>query len=474
MLPPSQPRERVTLHCGFNVVSFCLLLSTSLAGTSLLVTPLWLEGKEICPGVQVISGPIDLNTVSSSYFLDTPQGSGILVSQSLTSFSELPILCDAANHTADQLAGNWLYFAESVTINDSCFSPQQEHCNDSCFYSGEVGSNQDSLSGLPARASSHPSSPSWQLHAQTTEMARAGLDSSILSPFLPEPDLDHPDALPTTGGVYLDPYANEYFDKLVAALELDSPIYANIDSEVIVKFKEILRNYPEAFHLPGTPLGTIKGFYHNIETGDSPPVYQLPYMKSPAELSTINNELERMLSLNIIKASHSPYGSRCILVRKPLEKGKPQPPQFVVDYRRLNTVTLGDGYPIASVFNILDALSRRKLFAKLDLASGYWQVRVNPRDVHKTAFATHLGQYEFFHMPYGLKMAPQTFQQILNTVFSEYLYQWLIIYIDDCVIWSSNPIEALDHYEKILAKATQFGLQFKPSKCFFFQIIWRF
>ena len=71
-------------------------------------------------------------------------------------------------------------------------------------------------------------------------------------------------------------------------------------------------------------------------------------------------------------------------------------------------------------------------------------------------------------------MAPQMFQRILNTVFLEYLYQWLIIYIDDCVIWSSNPIEALDHYGKILAKATQFGLQFKPSKCFFFQIIWRF
>ena len=143
MSPPSQPKEHVTLHHGFNVVSFCLLLATSLAGTSLLATPMWLEGQEICPGVQVISGPIDLNTVPSSYSLDTPQGSGILVFQHLTSFSEMPILCetfyttvvirstkdkvslsfnanlgfiqpktpenehvfhDAANHTADQLA----------------------------------------------------------------------------------------------------------------------------------------------------------------------------------------------------------------------------------------------------------------------------------------------------------------------------------------------------------------------------------
>ena len=321
MPPPSQPRERVTLHRGFNVVSFCLLLATSLVGTSLLATPMWLEGQEICPGVQEISGPIYLNTVPSPYSLDTPQGSGILVSQNLTSFSELPILCetfyttvvirstkdkvslpfnanlgciqpqtpeneqvfhDAANHTADQLASTWLYFADSVTINDSCFSSQQEHCNDSCFYSGEVGSNQNPLYGLPTRASSHPSSPSWQLHAQTAEMARAGLDLFILSPFLPEPDLDHPKALPPTGGVYLDPYSDEYFDKLVAALELDSPMYANIDSEVIVKFKEILRKYPEAFHLPGTPLGTIKIrlYQHPLHTLGVDYVGELP--KSPS------------------------------------------------------------------------------------------------------------------------------------------------------------------------------------------------
>ena len=103
-------------------------------------------------------------------------------------------------------------------------------------------------------------------------------------PLLPEPDWDHPEALPPTGGVYLDPYSDEYFDKLVAALELDSPnMYVNIDPEVIVKFKEILRKQPEAFHLPGTPLSTIKEFYHNIDTGDSPPVYQLPYRKSLAQ-----------------------------------------------------------------------------------------------------------------------------------------------------------------------------------------------
>ena len=166
-------------------------------------------------------------------------------------------------------------------------------------------------------------------------------------------------------------------------------------------------------------------------------------------MCAIKQELGRMLKLNIIHPSTSAWGAPCILVRKPLEKGKPQPPRFVVDYRALNQVTKGDGYPIPSVLNILDTLGGGKIFAKLDLASGYWQVPVNPQHIPKTAFVTHLGLFDFLRMPYGLKTAPQTFQRILNTVYSDFLYQWLIIYIDDIVIWSSEPTKALQQYEKV-------------------------
>ena len=106
-----------------------------------------------------------------------------------------------------------------------------------------------------------------------------------------------------------------------------------------------------------------------------------------------------MLKLHIIKPSFSTWGALCILVRTPLEKGLPQPPRFVVEYRGLNAVTFGDGYPIPSVSDVLDALGGGKMFAKLDLAIGYWQVLVNPAHVHKTSFATHLGLYELLRMP---------------------------------------------------------------------------
>ena len=223
-----------------------------------------------------------------------------------------------------------------------------------------------------------------------------------------------------------------------------------------------------AFYLSGTSLNTIKGFQHNIHTGDSPLVYWLPYWQSPHELAAIKDELRKMLKLHIIRPSFSTWGGPCILVHKPLEKGLPQPPRFVVDYRGLNTVTSGDGYPIPFVSNVLDALSGGKTFAKLDLASSYWQVLVNPDHVHKTAFATHLGLYEFTHMPYGLKTAPQTFQRILNSVFANFLYQWLIIYIDDVIVWANTDLEALSRYELVFERAAKFGIQFKPTKCALF------
>ena len=206
------------------------------------------------------------------------------------------------------------------------------------------------------------------------------------------------------------------------------------------QFKASICKYSHAFYLPGSELSTITGFHDNIPTGDSPPVYRSPYRKSPSELAAIKDELQIMLKLHIIRPSFSSWGAPCILVGKPQEKDLPQPPRFVVDYRGVNIVTTGDGYPIPSVSNVLDALSGGKKFAKLDMASGYWQVLVNPAHLHKTAFATHLGLYDFLRMPYGLRTAPQTFQRILNSVFADFLCTvYHMIFIGGTCINMSEP-----------------------------------
>ena len=161
------------------------------------------------------------------------------------------------------------------------------------------------------------------------------------------------------------------------------------------------------------------------------------------------------------------------MVRKPLGKGLPQPPRFVVDYKGLNTVTAGDGYPIPSGSNVLDALSGGKKFVKLDLASGYWQVLVNPEHMHKTAFATHLGLYEFLRMPYGCGQLHRPFNAFSTQYFADFLYQWLIIYIDDVIVWANTDHEALSRYELVFEQAAKFGIQFKPTNCVFHRI-WRY
>lgn len=144
------------------------------------------------------------------------------------------------------------------------------------------------------------------------------------------------------------------------------------------KFKDLISQYPTAFLLPGGRLGAVEDFEHRIDTADALPMYSHQYKKSP--------EIERMLQLKIIQPSQSEWGSPCILVRKPPEKEEQQPLKFVVDCRRLNSVTKGDGYPIPSISSVLDAVSQGKVFAKCDLISSYWQIPIRQSDQHKTAF----------------------------------------------------------------------------------------
>ena len=149
----------------------------------------------------------------------------------------------------------------------------------------------------------------------------AGLDSSLLLQFLDHDNSVQEHAFPPTASANINPLLEQYYNQLVQALDLDTLAYAHVPADIMLQFKALLQQYPQAFYLPNSPLSCIKGFRHNIDTGNAPPVYRLPYHKSPAELKAIKEELERMLRLHIIEPSHSPWGAPCILVRKPLEKG---------------------------------------------------------------------------------------------------------------------------------------------------------
>ena len=333
---------------------------------------------------------------------------------------------------------------------------------------GSMDSHYHQLHLLPQNAIHISSVQTWKISEQNRELAAAGLDSSILSPFSEKISEFREHEFAPSATLPLDPSSEEYYLTLLKALALDSPKYAHVDAEILLTFKQLIRKYPTGFLLPGSPLGQIQGFEHHIDTEDALSVYKHPYRKSPEELLAIKNELQRMLKMKIIQPSKSEWGAPCILVRKPLENGVQQPPRFVVDYRGLNSVTRGDGYPIPSIASILDSVSQGKVFGHCDLASGYWQIPLRQQDRQKSAFCTHVGLYEFLRLPFGLKTAPNTFQRILNTVFADYLHQWLTVYVDDIIMWAQTQREALHSYELLFERAVNFGIQFKPSKCTFF------
>ena len=167
--------------------------------------------------------------------------------------------------------------------------------------------------------------------------------------------------------------------------------------------KCLVSEYQHVFSKDGE-LGRTKEVYHNIDTGNVKPCKQpprrLPYHQRPE----VEQHIENMLKTGVISPSSSPWCSPVVLVKK-----KDGSTRFCVDYRKLNSVTSKDAYPLPRIDDSLDALAGSCWFSSLDLTSGYWQVEVNPDHKEKTAFSTGTGLYEFNVMPFGLSNAPSTF-----------------------------------------------------------------
>jgi hypothetical protein len=180
------------------------------------------------------------------------------------------------------------------------------------------------------------------------------------------------------------------------------------------------------------------------------------------ELAELKKQLNELEQKGYIKPSSSPWGAPVLYVKK-----KDGSMRLCVDYQALNEVTVKNKYPLPRIDDLFDQLKGAKYFSKIDLRSGYYQLRIRHEDVPKTAFVTHYGQHEFTVMPFGLTNAPAYFMNLMNKVFMEELDKFVIVFIDDILVYSRSAEEHGQHLRIVLGKLRDHQLYAKFSKCEF-------
>jgi hypothetical protein len=269
-------------------------------------------------------------------------------------------------------------------------------------------------------------------------------------------------------------------------VELDSPEYESTilylpQREYInsctyaatgIKLKDIpaVYEYPDVFpdDLPGMPPDRDIEFIIELQPGTAP-ISKRPYRMPPNELAELKIQLQDLLDKGFIRPSASPWGCPALFVKK-----KDNSLRLCVDYRPLNAVTIKNKYPLPHIDILFDQLAGAKVFSKIDLRSGYHQIKIRPSDIPKTAFSSQYGLYKYLVMSFGLTNAPAYFMYLMNSVFMQELNKYVVVFIDDILIYSKNPEDHAKHLHVILQRLRDHHLYAKFSKCEFWLDIVKF
>ena len=204
----------------------------------------------------------------------------------------------------------------------------------------------------------------------------------------------------------------------------------------------MVRKFQDVFldELPGLPPHREFDFSIELYPGMDP-ISISPYRMTPLELKELKTQFEELLSKGFIHSSTSQWGALVLFVKK-----KDDTLRMCIDYRKLNRVTVKNKYPLPRIDDLFDQLKGAKYFTKIDFRTGYPQLRVKEEDVPKTAFKMRYGHYEFLVMPFGLTNAPIDFIDLMNKIFCAYLDQFLIVFVDDILIY----LRSLEEHKQYL------------------------
>lgn len=315
---------------------------------------------------------------------------------------------------------------------------------------------------------------SWKLTKFVNKDFEAIIGQNILKPLGAIIDMEYETL--TVNGRVIDfvqtcPY---YVDRIyqLETLNLSDNIldhlFHDLNGEESLAVEKILNSYNDLVFRDGEFLGNTDIVQHEIKTTTDRPIYAKMYRYPHIYEQEICNQIDEMLKHGIITESNSPYNSPLWLVPKKMDNSGEKKFRIVIDYRKLNDVTISDKFPIPNIENILDKLGRAQYFSTIDLAKGFHQILVKSEDRSKTAFSTPYGHYEFVRMPFGLKNAPATFQRLINYVLRDFINKICVVYLDDILIFSTSFQEHVDSINKILIKLREANLKIQINKCSFF------
>jgi hypothetical protein len=262
------------------------------------------------------------------------------------------------------------------------------------------------------------------------------------------------------------PFGNEVVTKLyLPELEEGSCHHLSVDDKESNPIEEIriVSEFPDVFpkELPGMPPKRKVEFEIELILGTAP-ISKTAYRVSGPELVELKKQIDELLEKGYIRTSTSPWEAPVLFVYK-----KDGTKRMCIDYRALNEVTIKNKYPLPRIEDLFDQLRGASVLSKIDLRSGYHQLRIRPADISKTAFITKYGLYEFMVMSFWLTDAPAYFMYLMNSVFMDYLDKFIVVFIDDILIYSQNEQEHEEHLRKVLQRLRDCQLYAKLSKCEF-------